>query len=102
MRILTYFSKYLIRNLLNLSRSAPTLNVQLPPELIRYVQSSRNPDVFTREFVETTMKLNQNLKGKTEAFGQFRDILAKTMIERMDGAEEDVRRVVENTGSSIG
>lgn len=77
------------------------LNVQLPPELIEYVQSSRNPDIFTRDFVESTMKYNQDLKGKTEAFRQFRDALAKTMLTHIDGMDDDIHRIVENTGGSL-
>lgn len=75
--------------------------MQVPPELIQYVQSTRNPDVYTRQFVELVMELNQKLKGKSDAFGQFRDVLAKQMIEKIDGVEDDVHRVVKNTGGSL-
>lgn len=38
------------------------------------------------------------MKGKTEAFGEFRDVLAQKMRDAMPEVEEDVRRAVEGTG----
>ena len=73
----------------------------MPPELIQYVQNARNPDIYTRQFVELVMELNQSYKGKSEAFGQFRDILGRQMIAGIDGIEDDVVRVVEGTGGKI-
>src|SRR3954468_13980433 len=40
----------------------------IPPELIQYVDNGRNPDIYTREFVELARKGNQTMKGKMEAF----------------------------------
>lgn len=47
------------------------------------------------------MELNQKLKGKSEAFGQFRDVLAQQMIEKMEDVGDDVHRVIEETGGSL-
>lgn len=102
MRLHSYvYRKQLVQNLLDVSQTAPTLSAQVPPELIQYVQSTRNPDVYTRQFVELVMELNQKLKGKSESFAQFRDVLARQMILKMDGIEDDVHRAVENTGGTI-
>ncbi|KAF2102149.1 mediator of RNA polymerase II transcription subunit 10 [Rhizodiscina lignyota] len=92
--------KNLVQNLSALSRTAPSLPIVVPPELIQYVQDARNPDIYTRQFVERVMELNQKLKGKSEAFGNFRDILARQMIAGIEGIEDDVHRVVESTGGS--
>jgi hypothetical protein len=88
----------LVRNLVTLANSAPSLPVIIPPDVIHYVQDGRNPDIYTREFVELTMRNNQKLKGKTEAFAQFRDILAKDLAGAVPELKDDVKRVVESTG----
>jgi mediator of RNA polymerase II transcription subunit 10 len=47
------------------------------------------------------MRYNQQLKGRTEAFGQFRDILAREMASGLPEIREDVRTVVEATGGKL-
>ncbi|PKX94680.1 mediator complex subunit NUT2 [Aspergillus novofumigatus IBT 16806] len=58
-------------------------DIQLPPEIIDYVDAARNPDIYTREFVELVQRGNQDLKGKKEAFASFRDVLAREMRSAM-------------------
>jgi mediator of RNA polymerase II transcription subunit 10 len=64
----------------------------VPPELLEYVENGRNPDIYTREFVELVRRGNHN------AFASFRDILADTIYAEMPEVQEDVVRVVEATG----
>lgn len=73
---------------------APKLRVNIPQDVIDYVQEGRNPDIYTREFVEVTMRNNQKLKGKTEAFAQFRDVLARELVGAVPEMKNDVERVV--------
>ncbi|TVY22826.1 Mediator of RNA polymerase II transcription subunit, partial [Lachnellula hyalina] len=61
----------------------------IPPELIDYVDNGRNPDIYTREFVELARRGNQLMKGKMEAFGDFRDVLAREMVQGMPELEGD-------------
>lgn len=68
--------------------------ISLPPEIIDYVDSSRNPDIYTREFVELVQKSNQDLKGKAEAFESFRDILAKEMVAALPELKGEVERTL--------
>jgi mediator of RNA polymerase II transcription subunit 10 len=91
----------LIGNLVTLAKTAPNLPIIIPPDVIAYVQEGRNPDIYTREFVEITMKHNQKLKGKTEAFAQFRDVLAKELASAVPEMGDDVRRVVESGGGTF-
>ena len=65
----------------------------MPPEIIEYVDEGRNPDVYTREFVELVQKNNADLKGKSEAFARFRDILADSLIKIMPEVKGDIQRV---------
>lgn len=77
-------------------------SVQLPPEIIDYVDSARNPDIYTREFVELVQRGNQDLKGKREAFAGFRDVLAREMRSAMPECAGEVDRVVAVTGGTAG
>jgi mediator of RNA polymerase II transcription subunit 10 len=70
----------------------------VPPELIQYVDSGRNPDIYTREFVELARRGNQLMMGKEAAFSSFRDTLAREMESAMPELRDDVRAVLEATG----
>lgn len=70
----------------------------MPPELLEYVENGRNPDIYTREFVELVRRGNQLAKGKQRAFADFRDVLAEQMAAAMPELREDVARVVDATG----
>ncbi|KAJ5364200.1 Mediator of RNA polymerase II transcription subunit 10 [Penicillium cataractarum] len=80
----------------------PLASIQLPPEIIEYVDAARNPDIYTREFVELVQRGNQDLKGKREAFADFRDVLAREMRSAMPECRGEVDRVVSMTGGKVG
>ncbi|OAX80195.1 hypothetical protein ACJ72_05474 [Emergomyces africanus] len=80
----------------------PVQSVQLPPEIIDYVDAARNPDIYTREFVELVQRGNQDLKGKAEAFANFRDVLAREMVSAMPECNGEVERVLRATGGRVG
>ena len=70
--------------LLNLSKSLSTLErasrpaslpLELPPELIDYVASSRNPDIYSREFVEVVQAKNKRLREVQNGLGILREEL---------------------------
>ncbi|KAJ1303638.1 hypothetical protein OPQ81_008066 [Rhizoctonia solani] len=79
------------------ARAAGSLS-EVPRELITYVDGGRNPDIYTREFVELVRRKNQLMKGKMQAFGSFRDILAREIASANPELREDVARVVVGTG----
>jgi hypothetical protein len=64
---------------------------------VSYVDSARNPDIYTREFVELVQKGNKTMKGKSEAFSSFRDVLAQEMASAMPDIKGEVDKVVEYT-----
>ncbi|KAL3451222.1 mediator complex, subunit Med10 [Aspergillus insuetus] len=76
----------------------PITSIALPPEIIDYVDAARNPDIYTREFVELVQRGNQDLKGKKEAFASFRDVLAREMRGAMPEVRGEVERVIRATG----
>ncbi|KAL5001512.1 mediator of RNA polymerase II transcription subunit 10 [Aspergillus recurvatus] len=73
-------------------------SIALPPEIIDYVDAARNPDIYTREFVELVQRGNQDLKGKKEAFADFRDVLAREMRSAMPEVRGEIDRVIQATG----
>ncbi|KAK5173791.1 RNA polymerase II mediator complex subunit [Saxophila tyrrhenica] len=93
--------KELINNLVSLTKTSRRLPTHIPIELIEYVESTRNPDIYTREFVELVMKYNQQQKGRMEAFASFRDILAEQMMVGIPEIKDDVRRVANASGGNV-
>ncbi|ROT38556.1 hypothetical protein SODALDRAFT_333161 [Sodiomyces alkalinus F11] len=69
----------------------------IPRELVQYVENGRNPDIYTREFVELVRRGNQLMRGKMRAFAALRDTLAGEMRQAMPEVAADVARVVEMT-----
>ena len=65
------------------------------------MEDSRNPDIYTRQFVELVMRYNQQHKGRSEAFASFRDILGQQMVTAMPEIKDDVKRVVEASGGRL-
>ncbi|KAI1630748.1 mediator complex, subunit Med10 [Biscogniauxia mediterranea] len=72
----------------------------IPPELIQYVDNGRNPDIYTREFVELVRRGNQLMRGKQNAFASFRDVLAGEMEKAMPELRDDIARTVRATGGA--
>lgn len=74
----------------------------VPRELVQYVENGRNPDIYTREFVELVRRGNQLMRGKMRAFAALRDTLAGEMMKAMPEVAADVARVVEMTSPEAG
>lgn len=47
------------------------------------------------------MKYNQQLKGKSEAFANFRDILGQQIMVGIPDIKDDVKKVIEASGGSV-
>lgn len=91
--------KDLITKFDHLQTAAQGVNdLWIPREVIGYVEHGRNPDIYTREFVELAIKQNQYLNGKQRAFQDFRDVLAEHINSAFPELRGDVDEVLENTG----
>jgi mediator of RNA polymerase II transcription subunit 10 len=90
-----------VQNLVKLSQTAPSVHIDIPPEVTAYVEGGRNPDIFTREFVETVQRMNQMLKGRTEAYRLLQETLARDLIEGIPELKDDVTKTVESTGGKV-
>lgn len=96
--------KTLSRSLQALHASASSPHNALPsvpPELLEYVENGRNPDIYTREFVELVRRGNQLMRGKARAFAAFRDVLAADVAATMPELRDDVARVLDATGGAL-
>jgi mediator of RNA polymerase II transcription subunit 10 len=90
-----------VQNLVKLSRTAPSVAINIPPEVMSYVENSRNPDIFTREFVETVQRMNQMLNGRIDAYRMLQEQLAWQVSSAIPELKEDVISVVESTGGKV-
>lgn len=59
--------------------SAQLAETQVPLDILSYIDNGRNPDVYSREFVEVVVKQNQYINGKTRAMRQFKDRLIQDL-----------------------
>lgn len=91
----------LIQNLVKLSQTAPSVHIDIPPEVTQYVEGSRNPDIFTREFVETVQRMNQMLKGRANAYRLLQETLARDFIQGVPELRDDITKTVEATGGKV-
>ena len=90
----------LSNSLATLSASSSALPTQIPHEIIDYVEDGRNPDIYTREFVELAQRGNQYLKSKCEAFAGFRDILGEEIVKAMPELKEEVEQRLKSSVDS--
>jgi mediator of RNA polymerase II transcription subunit 10 len=82
----------------NITPNNPIHNVRIAPEIVDYVDEGRNPDIFTREFVENVQRGNAVINGKKQAFRDFSVILAQKMKEGVGGVDSQVDRIMQNAG----
>jgi mediator of RNA polymerase II transcription subunit 10 len=75
--------------------------VDIPPEVTNYVESSRNPDIFTREFVETVQRMNQMLKGRSDALQMLQEQIAWQLTNVIPELKDDVVKAVESSGGRV-
>ncbi|OCT53103.1 AP2-associated kinase [Cladophialophora carrionii] len=72
--------------------------VAIAPEIVDYVDDGRNPDIFTRDFVEIVQRGNAVVHGKQRAFRDFTEVYARKLKEGIPGVSAQVDRVLKNAG----
>lgn len=65
------------------------------------MENSRNPDIFTREFVETVQRMNQMLKGRSDALRMLQEQIAWQLTNVIPELKEDVSKAVQATGGQV-
>ncbi|ODV66912.1 mediator of RNA polymerase II transcription subunit 10 [Hyphopichia burtonii NRRL Y-1933] len=92
---LTHKTNQLISQLSGLTASPFTQQYPIPIDVISYIEGGRNPDIYTREFVEVTAKSNARLKGKMQGFQKLKEVLSdklKDEFPRLKDGIDDVNR----------
>lgn len=72
-------------------------DVNVPLEVVQYIEDGRNPDIYTREFVEAIRRSNQYQRAKMHGMGMLRDSLAEKIKEQFPELKDDVENIVQRT-----
>lgn len=54
-------------------------DVQIPLDILAYIDDGRNPDIYSREFAELITKQNQSIAGTASALALFEQFLREEM-----------------------
>ncbi|CAI5757036.1 unnamed protein product [Candida verbasci] len=68
----------------------------IPIDVISYIEDGRNPDIYTREFVEVNAKLNAKLKGKMLGFKKLQNILGDKLGKEFPELNGSIETIKEN------
>ncbi|CCD24331.1 mediator complex subunit NUT2 NDAI_0D00170 [Naumovozyma dairenensis CBS 421] len=72
-------------------------NISIPFEVFQYIEDGRNPDIYTREFVEAIRRSNQYQRAKMNSLKQLRDSLAEKITEEFPDMENNVKDILQRT-----
>ena len=73
----------------------PVHSIRIAPEIVDYVDDGRNPDIFTRDFVEVVQRSNAVINGKQQAFDDFTKVYAKALKKGIPGVAKQVDMIME-------
>lgn len=76
----------------------PLHNIRVAPDIIDYVDDGRNPDIYTRDFVELVQRGNSVMNGKQKAFRDFSKVFAKALKDNFDGMGNEVDMIMSDAG----
>lgn len=74
--------------------------LNIPMEVLQYIEDGRNPDIYTREFVEAIRRSNQYQRSKMKGLRQLRDSLGEKIAEEFPDLEDSVQDILKRTGGS--
>lgn len=94
---LTHKTNQVISQLSGLTDSPFTQQYPIPVDVLTYIEDGRNPDIYTREFVEVTAKLNARLKGKMLGFLRLCDVLGDKLVEEFPHLARGVENIKSRT-----
>eukprot|EP00126_Sphaerothecum_destruens_P015400 Sdes_comp9396_c0_seq1m857 len=57
------------------------LNIQVPAQILDYIDQGRNPDLYMRDCLQETLSLKETTLGKVEAYKAFHSSLQQSMQE---------------------
>lgn len=69
----------------------------IPIDVISYIEDGRNPDIYSREFVEVTAKSNARIKGRLQGFSKLRDTLGTKLAREFPRLEHNIENIKQRT-----
>lgn len=72
-------------------------NFSIPLEVLQYIEDGRNPDVYTRDFVEAIRRSNQYQRAKMNGLRQLRDKLAVKIMDEFPDMQDNVKDIIRRT-----
>lgn len=72
-------------------------NFLVPLDVLQYIEDGRNPDVYTREFVEAIRRSNQYQRAKIHGLIKLRDSLAEKIVDELPDLQPHVERIIART-----
>lgn len=72
-------------------------DVKVPLEVVQYIEDGRNPDIYTREFVEAIRRSNQYQRAKMHGMKMLRDSLADKIAEQFPELKSEVDGIIKRT-----
>ncbi|CAH2350914.1 mediator of RNA polymerase II transcription subunit 10 [[Candida] railenensis] len=94
---LIHKTNQLIGQLGSLESNTDNEQYPIPIDVLTYIEDGRNPDIYTREFVESTAKSNAKLKGRMQAFAQLRDVLGEKLVQELPRLKDSVEEIKAKT-----
>lgn len=58
-----------------------TKNVQVPVEIFEYIDSGKNPQFYTKDYMEKALSKNEAVKGKIDYYKRFKKILIEELTK---------------------
>ncbi|CUM67538.1 uncharacterized protein PRCAT00005238001 [Priceomyces carsonii] len=94
---LTHKINQVINQLSGLTAMPFVQQFPIPVDVISYIEDGRNPDIYTREFIEVTAKTNARLKGRMEGFAKLRDILGDKLMKECPRLTKNIEDIKQRT-----
>lgn len=94
---LTMKTNQVVSQLSSITAASFTQQYPIPVDVISYIEDGRNPDVYTREFVEATAKSNARLKGRMLGFRKLRDTLGEKLEKEFPVLKDNIEDIKRRT-----
>lgn len=56
-------------------------NIQVPLEVFEYIDKDKNPQFYTKDYMEKALSKNEEIKGKVEYYNKFSKILSDELAK---------------------
>ena len=71
-----------VSSLKEIDRSKESIqNVQLPIEVFEYIDSGKNPQFYTKDYIEKAVSKNEEVKGKIDHYRRFKSLLIEELTK---------------------